>query len=71
MWGFVCVCCGFFLVVFKKKKAEDINFSNNFVMMTQVCAKISSSNTKVNIHLTTFRKPTTGFCQSFRVFFFS
>ena len=44
-------------------------FSNNFMKTTQVCAKISSSTTKVNIHFTPFYKLTRppGFRQSFRV----
>ena len=45
-------------------------FCNNFVMTTQVCAKISIYNTKVNVHLTPFYKVTTppGFCQCFNIF---
>ena len=45
---FVCL----FVVVLMK--AEHIIFSNHFVMTTQVCAKISNSNSKVNVHLTRF-----------------
>ena len=60
----VCVVVCLFVVVLMK--AEHIIFSNHFVMMTQVCAKISNSNSKVNVHLTRFFF---GFCQIFQLKF--
>ena len=44
----------FFFCVGFKKNPRIHKLYNNFVMTTQVCAKISSSNTKVNVsHLFT------------------